>query len=251
MGEMLALPAATVKPPTPPWVAAVLVRRAKLLVEHANGVLSRQAGLGTAVAEADRLYKTAVEDLTRATKLRPPPPRLLLGEALLCRGQLEGRVARKRALADLATASALLPTDARPCMARGMLLEGQVSPATRRVMRSMHRVAPCIIASRTASCVPPPCVTLPCVAPPCVAPRIIAPYAILDGAGRALRCTGRVPKGKQPHALRLPAGGDGTDPPQLARRGARRHLLPHPRHTAGPALPARARAARRLPATAG
>ena len=55
MGEMLALPAATVKPPTPPWVAAVLVRRAKLLVEHANGVLSRQAGLGTAVAEADRL----------------------------------------------------------------------------------------------------------------------------------------------------------------------------------------------------
>lgn len=177
MGEMLALPAATVKPPTPPWVAAVLVRRAKLLVEHANGVLSRQAGLGTAVAEADRLYKTAVEDLTRATKLRPPPPRLLLGEALLCRGQLEGRVARKRALADLATASALLPTDARPCMARGMLLEGQVSPATRRVMRSMHRVAPCIIASRTASCVPPSCVTLPCVAPPCVAPRIIAPYA--------------------------------------------------------------------------
>ena len=34
--------------------------------------------------------KAAVDDLTRAIKLRPPPPRLLLGEALLCRGQLEG-----------------------------------------------------------------------------------------------------------------------------------------------------------------
>ena len=157
MAEMLALPAAIVKPPrgpssSPPWVATVLVRHAKLLTEHANGMLGRQAELNkNAVAEADQLYKTAVESLTRAIKLRPPPPRLLLGEALLCRALLEGRVARKRALADLATASALLPADARPCMARGLLLEGQVRAPMHQRSTSAACAAPCIIVARAAS----------------------------------------------------------------------------------------------------
>ena len=52
MGEMLALPAALVKPPTPRWVAVVLVRRAKLLTEHAD-LLLRNALFGTTVAGAD------------------------------------------------------------------------------------------------------------------------------------------------------------------------------------------------------
>ena len=54
----------------------------------------------------------------------------------MCRGQLEGRVGRKRALADLAMARALLPTDPRPSMARGLLLEGQVTLTRTRTLKS-------------------------------------------------------------------------------------------------------------------
>ena len=59
---MLALPEATAKGPTPAWVALVLVRRAKLLAEHAGLCLERPVeGLGSPYAsEADQLYKVRV-----------------------------------------------------------------------------------------------------------------------------------------------------------------------------------------------
>ena len=69
MGEMLALPAALAKPPTPRWVAVVLVRRAKLLAERAD-LLLRNALFGTSVAGADQLYKVT---LTPNPKPQPQP----------------------------------------------------------------------------------------------------------------------------------------------------------------------------------
>ena len=59
---MLALPEATAKGATPAWVAVVLMRRAKLLAEHASLCLERPVeGPGSRYAsEADQLYKVRV-----------------------------------------------------------------------------------------------------------------------------------------------------------------------------------------------